>query len=141
MGTHPIFESDFDCLTGIMFRDRGEEEIIYVRPDNESVEAKRERIEKYIPIDIGKVLDIAEQGPTLKNGEHNFDCSCMGSLPYGPCGQLYRNVMNCMLHNQYLGDQAQMELCGFSRMMWTSCMDEHWKNYYPIAANVESRQK
>ena len=39
-----------------MFRDRGEEQIIYVRPDNESVEAKRERIEKYIPIDIGKVL-------------------------------------------------------------------------------------
>ena len=39
-----------------MFRDRGEEQIIYVRPDNESVDAKRERIEKYIPIDIGKVL-------------------------------------------------------------------------------------
>ena len=87
------------------------------------------------------LIDIAEQGPTLKNGEHNFDCSCMGSLPYGPCGQLYRNVMNCMLHNQNLGDQAQMELCGFSRMMWTSCMDEHWKIYYPIAANVKSRQK
>ena len=39
-----------------MFRDRGEEEIIYVRPDDETVEAKRQRIEKYIPVDIGKVL-------------------------------------------------------------------------------------
>lgn len=121
-----------------MFRQRGETETIWIEPEKESVETQRARAERLIPVDIGTVVDVAEQGPTLKDGSHNFDCSCMGSLPYGPCGRLYRNVMNCMLKNE---SSDQLEQCAFSRMVWGACMDEHWKIYYPIAANVKSRQE
>ena len=53
---------------------------------------------------------------------------------------MYRHVMNCMKKYEDKGSEAQSELCGFSRMIWTNCMDSNWKIYYPIAANAHDRQ-
>ena len=36
-------------------RNRGESEILWVKPENETFEAKQDRLEKYIPIDIRHV--------------------------------------------------------------------------------------
>ena len=52
---------------------------------------------------------------------------------------LYRRVMDCMLANEHLNNQE--ELCSFPRMLWQHCMDQHWRLYYPAAANAEQRSK
>lgn len=88
-----------------------------------------------------RVTDLAYQGPTLPDGSVNYDCTCTGSLPFGPCGTVYRQAMTCFKQNEHLSDDALAENCGIVNTIWRNCMDRHWKIYYPQAATAKQRHE
>ena len=49
------------------------------------------RESKYLKVRKEDCTDISDLGPDLPNGNINWDCSCMGSQPFGPCGKSFQN--------------------------------------------------
>merc|ERR1712062_721422 len=96
MGTHPIFESDFDCLTDMSDRKYGENIEIFVKKGEESsqVGIKLKKELKQISQSDYSFSDPSYRPFTdeTKPGELNFDCPCVDNLPYGPCGPLWQKV-------------------------------------------------
>ena len=71
-------------------RSRGSEEIIFIDKEKENDPfgfSQTMREAKYLTVRKENVTDISDLGPDLPNGDINWDCSCMGSQPFGPCGK------------------------------------------------------
>lgn len=82
----------------------GESEVKFITEELESTRLEILREEKILgKIKREDVTDLAYQGPSLPDGSVNFDCSCTGSLPFGPCGEMYRNAIRCMKTYEHLG--------------------------------------
>ena len=82
-------------------RERGDVVIMYIPKCDDDSKSKTAREDKILKVKKEEVTDISEIGPDLPNGDINWDCSCMGSLPFGPCGTLYRRTMECMRRYEY----------------------------------------
>ena len=85
-------------------RKRGEVNVEFIPEELESSRVAFLREDKILGrIKREDVTDLAYQGPDLPDGSVNFDCSCTGSLPFGPCGEMYRNAIRCMKTYEHLG--------------------------------------
>jgi len=126
-------------------RTRGPEETIFVDLNGEKDDpfgfSQSMRESKYLKVKKEDCTDISDLGPDLPNGNINWDCSCMGSQPFGPCGEDYRTIMQCMRDHEHEREEIQIEKCGLFRMAWQSCMEVHWQKYYPIAATRKQRSQ
>ena len=73
-------------------RQRGECHQIFIPEIKEAKFIAKLREERIIgKISRESVTDVAFQGPSLPDGSVNFDCTCTGNLPFGPCGKIYRS--------------------------------------------------
>ena len=105
-------------------RKRGDASVKFIptvslEPTRVSLE-REDKILSSVP--ASAVTDIAYLGPTLSNGQMNWDCTCNGSLPFGPCGPGYRRVMECFRLHEHEADHVLAEKCGLFNTFWRSCM-------------------
>ena len=49
--------------------------------------------------------DEEEYGVILPNGEINWDCTCLGGMPQGPCGQEFKDAFSCF-HYRCAGEKG-----------------------------------
>merc|ERR1711887_137031 len=134
MGTHPIFESDFDCLTDMPNREYGECSEIFIKCSSKA---------DYVPSDLEKKIqkdlklvsktDFSFTDPSYKGfkddtkpNELNFDCPCVDNLPYGPCGPLWKKYM---IEKEIgkLDDEVTMK----SYRTWFECFSANASVYMP----------
>ena len=80
---------------------KGEIEIITIPKEVEPISRRLDRIDRILTVKKHEVTDVEQIGPELPDGSINYDCNCVGSLPFGPCGKLYRKTMECMKNYEY----------------------------------------
>merc|ERR1711953_34829 len=141
MGTHPIFESDFDCLTDMSDRKYGENIEIFVKKGEESsqVGIKLKKELKQISQSDYSFSDPSYRPFTdeTKPGELNFDCACVDNLPYGPCGPLWQKYM-VQKEVEKLEDSITHE----TYRKWFTCFSNNASIYMPeFKKDMEKRRR
>ena len=76
-------------------------------------------------------------GAILPNGEINFDCPCLGNMPNGPCGLLFRDSFTCWVKNKD-DDKTFVEKCKDKFISWEACTSQYKSIYHP---EEESKSK
>merc|ERR1711931_223856 len=134
MGTHPVFESDFDCLTDMSNREYGECTEIFIPavPKKDHVPSELEKkIQKELKLVEKNDFSFKDQSykgfkDDSKPNELNFDCPCVDNLPYGPCGPLWRKYM-VEKEIEKLDDDVTMK----SYRTWFECFSTNASVYMP----------
>merc|ERR1712212_120958 len=132
MGTHPIFESDFDCLTEMS--GRGESEVIFI-PLQSKKGYKSSPLAKKIKAEMAAIekTDFSFNDPSYMPftdpsdpTKLNYDCPCVDNLPNGPCGALWRKFM---FEKQV--EKLEEEKTNASYREWFSCFSANASVYMP----------
>ena len=95
-------------------RARGPEETIFVDMNGEEDDpfgfSQAMRESKYLKVKREDCTDVSDLGPDLPNGDINWDCSCMGSQPFGPCGKSFLCFLWTQINNyQYVTTGRKLE--------------------------------
>merc|ERR1739848_773782 len=147
MGTHPIFESDFDCLTEIEMNSRrplGPTQQFFISKVDDKNPPESELV-KRLKKDLKRVYetDYSFQDPSYKGfkddskpNELNFDCPCVDNLPYGPCGNLWRRYMT-----EKEVEKKPEEVTQRTYLTWFECFSSNASVYMPEFLKSLERKK
>ncbi|ESO99531.1 hypothetical protein LOTGIDRAFT_213477 [Lottia gigantea] len=108
------------CRTG----EEGKDKIVFTT--EEELHEPSKDVLRYIDVLI-QGLDSKEREPegfVQKNGDLNWGCSCLGSLPTGPCGLDFREFQTCLNNSKEEGVDCFEPWQGFSK-----CIKENAELY------------
>ena len=75
--------------------------------------------------------DLSTESSVLPDGTPNFRCPCLGNLPHGPCGELFKDSFSCWAkYKDEPEDSEHFYLnCTPKFKLWGQCTDRYEKLY------------
>lgn len=77
-------------------------------------------------------------GLITDEGDINWDCPCLGSMPSGPCGVEFREAFSCFHHSEA---EPKGTDCLGKFMEMNDCMKRHPDLYPESAEDVEEEEE
>lgn len=85
---------------------------------------------KFKPVN-NREKDMSTESSVLPDGTPNFECPCLGNMPHGPCGQLFRKSFSCWAKYKDApeDDPRFYYECQPKFVEWGKCAEQYKKVY------------